>query len=188
VAQQFPALNDRLIRFIQAQHIYFVGTAAATGRVNVSPKGGDTLRVLGPNDIVWLNLTGSGNESAGHLLHNDRMTLMFCSFGEQPLILRLFGHAQAIHERDARWPEYERLFGAQTGARQFFLMDIDLVQTSCGYNVPYFDFRDERPTLDQWAERKGRDGIRQYWGEKNRRTIDGFDTGVFEDWRAHTGD
>src|SRR5690606_33519015 len=77
MAQQFPSLNDRLIKFIARQHLYFVGTAAATGRVNVSPKGGDTLRVLGPNLLVWLNLTGSGNESAGHLLENNRMTVMF---------------------------------------------------------------------------------------------------------------
>lgn len=178
MAQQFPSLNDRLIKFIRRQHIYFVGTAAATGRVNISPKGGDTLRVLGPNSLVWLNLTGSGNESAGHLLENNRMTVMFCSFEEQPLILRLYGSAATIHESDARWSEYEAMFGPQTGARQFFLMDIDLVQTSCGYNVPFMDYREERPTLDQWAERKGRGEIREYWKQRNSRTIDGFDTGL----------
>src|SRR5690554_7036708 len=116
MAQQFPSLNDRLIKFIQRQHLYFVGTAAATGRVNISPKGGDTLRVLGPNSLVWLNLTGSGNESAGHLLECNRMTVMFCSFDEQPLILRLYGSAETLHEGDPRWADHAAMFASQTGA------------------------------------------------------------------------
>lgn len=181
MAERYPCLNDRLIKFIRRQHIYFVATAAREGRVNLSPKGGDTLRILAADSLVWLNLTGSGNESAGHLLDSNRMTLMFCSFEEQAMILRLYGSAEAVHEGDARWAGYEAMFGApRTGTRQFFLMTIDLVQTSCGYNVPYFDYQGERPTLDQWAERKGREGIRAYWAEKNRLTLDGQETQIVE--------
>ena len=95
MAERFEALDTKHIEFIRQQHMFFVATAAATGTINLSPKGMDSLRVLGPNKVVWLNLTGSGNETAAHLLQSDRMTVMFCSFAKQPLILRLYGRATA---------------------------------------------------------------------------------------------
>ena len=178
MAQQFDAIDDRRRAFIEAQHLYFVATAAAHGRVNVSPKGLDTLRVLGPNRVAWLNLTGSGNESAAHLRENPRMTLMFCSLDREPLILRLYGTAHEIQPDDAAWNGLYDLFEPRLGARQIFDVDIDLVQTSCGYAVPYMTFDQERPMLDDWAAKKGPDGIASYWQQKNVLSIDGLPTGL----------
>ncbi len=179
MAEQFAALTDDHIAFIARQPVFFVGTGGAGGRINVSPKGMDTLRVLDPNRVVWLNLTGSGNETAAHVLENQRMTLMFCSFEKQPLILRLYGNAAMTYPRDeAQFARYSALFDHQPGARQFFELDVDLVQTSCGYAVPRFEPGQERPTLAKWAARKGEDGIRQYWSDKNRTSLDGQPTGI----------
>ena len=178
MAEHFPALNDKLTEFIQQQHLFFVGTAAADGTVNLSPKGMDSLRVINPNKVVWLNLTGSGNETAAHLLEVNRMTIMFCSFDKQPLILRLYGKAQAIYPRDAAWEEMAALFPTYTGARQFFDMDVELVQTSCGYAVPHYQLLSERQTLIKSAEKRGREGIEQYWVDHNQTSIDGKPTGI----------
>ena len=178
MAKQFPALDDRLSAFIKAQQLFFVGTAAAEGRVNIAPKGMDSLRILNPNRVAWLSVTGSGNESAGHLLDSDRMTLMFCSFERQPMILRLYGRARALHPRDAEWDEYFALFPPLPGARQIFLMELDLVQTSCGFAVPFFSFEGERDTLRRWAEERGEEGLQTYWAEKNQYTIDGKKTNI----------
>jgi Pyridoxamine 5''-phosphate oxidase. len=180
MATQYPELNDKLIAFIQEQALFFVGTADRDGRVNVSPKGLDSLRVLSPRKVLWLNLTGSGNESAAHVRAVPRMTLMFCSFGKQPLILRLYGQARVVHPSDADWPELSAHFPALPGARQVFELDIDLVQTSCGFAVPYFEFKGERPTLNTWAEKRGPEGLREYWKERNALSLDGKPTGILD--------
>jgi len=179
MAEQFPALNQDHIDFIGRQHLYFVGTAGAEGRVNVSPKGMDSFRILDDNTVAWLNLTGSGNETAAHVLENGRMTIMFCSFDKQPLIMRLYGKAVATHERDAGWGELLAKFPAYTGARQIFTLDVDMVQTSCGYAVPFYELKGDRHTLTKWADNKGRDGVEDYWREKNQTSLDGKDTGIF---------
>ena len=181
MAKQFDALTADHIGFIEASQIYFVATAAATGRVNVSPKGMDSLRVLGPNRIAWLNVTGSGNETAGHLRDTNRMTLMWAGFEKRPLILRAYGTARTLHPGDADWPALAAGLPDLPGARQIYDVAIEMVQTSCGYAVPYFDFAGERDTLKRWAETKGEDGIHAYWDEKNRTTIDGADTGILAD-------
>lgn len=178
MAKQYAELDDTLSAFITAQPLFFVGTAAREGRVNVSPKGMDSLRILSPTRVAWLSVTGSGNETAGHLLDSPRMTLMFCSFDKQPLILRLYGHARTLHPRDAEWAEHLALFPPLPGTRQIYLLDIDLVQTSCGFAVPYMQFAGERETLRNWAEKRGTDGLREYWAEKNQRTLDGQETGI----------
>lgn len=178
MAQQFDALLERHSDFIAAQHMFFVGTAAADGRVNISPKGLDSLRVLGPNRVVWLNATGSGNESAAHVLANPRMTLMFCAFEGKPLILRLYGTARTIQPVDADWDELSGLFPPILGARQVFDLDIDLVQTSCGFAVPLYSYESQRDVLDSWSAKKGPDGIATYQQEHNRTSIDGFPTGL----------
>lgn len=178
MAKQFDHIEDDHRRFIEDQHIFFVGTAAPDGRVNVSPKGMESLRVLGPNRIAWLNLTGSGNESAGHLRESPRMTLMWCSFTTRPLILRAYGTARAIHEGDADWDEMTALFPAQRSARQVFDMQVDMVQTSCGYAVPFMDYVDERDTMPKWVAARSDADLRQYWIDKNATTLDGRPTGV----------
>ncbi|ODN67022.1 pyridoxamine 5'-phosphate oxidase family protein [Methylophaga muralis] len=178
MAQQFDSLSDRLIEFILQQHLFFVATATADSRVNVSPKGMDSLRVLNSNRVIWLNVTGSGNETAAHIEKNPRMTLMFCAFEGKPLILRLYGQARAVHHKDPEWQSLYGLFDALPGARQIFILDIDLVQTSCGMAVPYLDYVGERELLNNWAERKGEIGIKDYWREKNQFTVDGLETEI----------
>src|ERR1700727_3951524 len=178
MAQQYAEISNRLAEFIAAQHMFFVATAAREGRVNVSPKGLDGLRVLGPNRVVWLNGTGSGNETAAHLLDVNRMTLMFCSFERQPLILRLYGTAAEIQRDQPEWDEYIGLFLPMPGARQIFDMRVDQVQTSCGYGVPFMEYADDRPLMAQWAEKEGLDGLETYQREKNLTSIAGFPTGL----------
>ncbi|MBV1874590.1 MAG: pyridoxamine 5'-phosphate oxidase family protein [Gammaproteobacteria bacterium] len=180
MSEQFEKLNKKHIEFIQAQHLYFVATAAQSGTVNLSPKGMDSFKVINEQEVVWLNVTGSGNETAAHLLKDSRMTVMFCSFDKQPLILRLFGKALAIHPRDKAWQDYIEQFPALPGVRQFFKMKIDMVQTSCGYAVPYYKYEGERETLNSWAEKKGRAGIENYWADKNTISIDGYPTEVLK--------
>ena len=180
MAQQHAALDERLTAFIEAQKIFFVGTAGAEGRVNVSPKGMDSLRVLGPNRVLWLNLTGSGNETAAHLLENGRITIMFCAFEGPPLILRLYGTGRSIHPRDDAWADALAHFPETSGARQVIDVAVDLVQTSCGFGVPLYAYREDRKTLVKWAEKKGDDGLEAYWTEKNQVSLDGKPTGIIE--------
>lgn len=181
MAEQFESLQPEHVSFIEAQQMYFVASAAADGRVNVSPKGQDSLRVLGPNEILWLNLTGSGNETAAHLNAINRMTLMWCAFTGPPRILRAYGSARCIHPRDPDWAECAALLPAAVGARQYFRMHIDLAQTSCGYAVPLYDFVEQRQALTRWSEKRGPDGLADYWAERNQRSLDGLPSGVLED-------
>lgn len=180
MGKKLEHITPELAEFIQQQKIFFVGTAAEEGRVNISPKGTDTFRVLGENKIVWLNLTGSGNETAAHLLKNNRMTIMFCAFEGKPMVLRLYGTAQIFHNRDEKFQEYFQLFLDFTGARQIIEMEVDLVQTSCGFAVPLMDFKEERTILNNWADKQGEEGIKKYWEEKNMKSIDGFETKILE--------
>lgn len=180
MADQYKELNDDLKDFIKDQAIFFVGTAPLQGQINVSPKGMDTFRILDDQKVAWLNLTGSGNETAAHLLENPRMTIMFCSFSKRPLILRLYGQATAIHERDEEWGRLFSLFPDLPGARQIFLVDLEMVQTSCGFAVPKMELIDERSSLAKWASGKGQDGIKEYWKEKNEVSLDGKETGIFK--------
>lgn len=176
MGKKYAEIKDEHQQFIRDQKVFFVGTAAGTGQVNVSPKGMDTFRIINENKIVWLNLTGSGNETAAHLIQNNRMTIMFCSFEAKPLILRLYGRAKIYHDRDEEFKALSPLFPSIPGTRQIIEMDVDLVQTSCGFAVPLMEFKEDRMVLNTWAEKKGEDNIREYWKEKNRQSIDGFDT------------
>lgn len=181
MGKRFKSISDETKKFIEEQKLFFVGTAADKGTVNISPKGTDSLRVLNENKIVWLNLTGSGNETAAHLALNSRMTLMFCSFDSKPLILRLYGTAKIYHERDKQFKDFIKLFPTSNGARQIVELEVELVQNSCGFAVPLMDFKKERETLTTWAKNKGREGIKEYWEEKNTQSLDGFDTKIFND-------
>ena len=158
--------------------MFFVATADVDGRVNLSPKGLDSLRVLSPERILWLNLTGSGNETAAHLLAVNRMTLMFCALSGNPLILRVYGHARTIHPDDADWAELYAHFPDLAGARQIFDLTIENVQTSCGYAVPLYDFVAQRSRLTDSFEQRGPEKTREYWQEKNTVSIDGKPTGI----------
>ncbi len=179
MGKQFSEISSEHKEFIAAQKIFFVGTAAEEGRINISPKGMDTFRVIESNKIVWLNLTGSGNETAAHVLKNGRMTIMFCAFEGMPMILRLYGEAKMYHHNDETYHNYISLFPKIAGPRQIVEMEVDLIQTSCGHAVPFMDFKEERMQLRTWAEKKGEKGIKEYWKENNRSSIDGFDTKIF---------
>lgn len=179
MAKQFAQISAQHQTFIEQQKVFFVGTAATTGRVNVSPKGMDSFRVLGPNQVVWLSLTGSGNETAAHIAATRRMTVMFCAFENSPLILRLYGNAQAIYPYDEAWSELIEYFPQHPGTRQLFDLSVDLVQTSCGMAVPLYDYQGDREALNQWAASKGPQGIENYQREKNQTSIDGFPTHLF---------
>jgi hypothetical protein len=178
MGKRYSEFQPDQISFIAEQHLFFVATAPATGRVNLSPKGMDALRVLSPTRILWLNLTGSGNETAAHLQENPRMTLMWCGFEKRPLILRAYGMARVTHRDDPAWPALAAQLPAQPGARQIFDLTIDLVQSSCGFAVPFMDHVADRPVLHDWAVDKGDDGLRTYWATRNTETIDGAPTGI----------
>ena len=180
MAQFLPALTPELREFIARQHLFFTASAptSAGGRVNCSPKGMDTFRVLSDSEVAYLDLTGSGNETAAHLRENGRITLMFCAFHDKPLILRLYGHGEAIHPRDAAWDALVRHFHELPGQRQIIRVRIESVQTSCGFAVPLYVFEGHRDLLTKWAEKKGEAGLREYWEKKNTKSIDGLPTGL----------
>lgn len=178
MGKQYQSIPTKSQEFIANQKLFFVATATKDSRINVSPKGGDSLRVLSENSVVWLNLTGSGNETAAHLLENNRMTIMFCAFEGNPMILRLYGTAKVYHPRDKEYTELIGLFSDEIGARQIIDMTVDLVQTSCGMAVPFYDFVEERNQLKDWTENKGKEGIKEYWKDRNMLSIDGKPTGI----------
>ncbi len=175
MAKLLDRLDDRLTAFIEAQRIFFVGTAPNQGRVNLSPKGLNTFRVLSPQMAGYLDLTGSGNETAAHIRENGRLTFMFCAFDGAPLILRLYGTGQVVRPADEGWHALRPSFGdAIPGERQIILLNIESVQTSCGFGVPLYTHEGERQQLIDWAVKKGEDGVRAYRAQKNVRSIDGL--------------
>ena len=174
----FERIEAQYQQFIEAQKIFFVATAAPDGKVNLSPKGMESLRVMGPNRIVWLNLTGAENETAAHLAESPRMTIMWCSFTEKPIILRVYGNARIIHPRDDGWNELATNFPPIPGSRQILDLDVNFVLKSCGFGVPRLDFVGERESLRKWAEKTGEDGLARVWSEKNNLSIDGKPTGI----------
>lgn len=183
MATRFTAIRPEHRAFIEKQKIFFAASAAAHGRVNLSPKDVAALRVLDANCVLYRDLTGSGNETAAHLLADGRLTLMFCSFEGAPLILRLYGRGRVVARGNQEYRSLLALwFGSEEprGTRQLVMLDVDLVQTSCGYGVPEFAFVEQRPTLTRWAEAKGEAGLEEYRRTKNTRSIDGLPTGIEE--------
>ena len=178
MANFFPDLNDKLIAFIREQHMFFVATAAKGGHINLSPKGMDTFRVLSPKLVAYLDLTGSGAETAAHVLADGRITMMFCSFGDKPLILRIYGRGEIVRPGDDRWDALAKEFPALPGTRQIILAHLDSLQTSCGFAVPRYQLIEERPMLSEWCVKKGEGGLAEYRAKKNRTSIDGLPTGL----------
>jgi hypothetical protein len=183
MAKSFSALESAHQEFIARQHLFFIASAAADTRVNISPKPTEALRIIGPNAAIYLDLTGSGNETAAHLLAGGRLTFMFCAFDGVPLILRLFGSGRVFSRDDARYRSHlSAHFGGvePAGARQMVLLDIDLVRTSCGFGVPLFTYAGERDTLRRWTVSKGESALRVYRRDKNMQSLDGLPTGFHE--------
>src|SRR4051812_274019 len=150
----YDKLTPDLRDFIRRQHLFFTASAAAEGRVNVSPKGMDTFRILAEDAVAYLDLTGSGNETAAHLLRDGRLTVMFCSFEAKPLILRLYGHGRVVGQRDAEWADLIGRFKEMPGQRQIVVLRVESVQTSCGFGVPQYERVEQRETLIEWSEQK----------------------------------
>jgi hypothetical protein len=172
----FPAIDESLKQFIQAQHVFFVGSAPLDrrGHVNLSPKGLDTFRILGPTTVAYLDLTGSGIETVAHLKENGRITLMFCTFQGPPKILRLYGQGRAVESHQAEFAELERQFPDYEGKRTIVVVEISRIADSCGYAVPLLRYEGERAQLTAWAGKKGADGLKTYRAQKNQESIDGL--------------
>lgn len=184
MAKQFPTIDETHRAFIARQNVFFTASATAASRVNVSPRETACFRVLGERRVAYLDCTGSGSETAAHLRADGRLTLMFCAFQGPPLILRLYGRGCALRRDGA---DYAALLRSAyedrepPGARQIVRLDVDLVQTSCGFGVPLFDYRGERETLSRWAASKGEEELDAYRRLKNARSLDGLDTGLVTD-------
>ncbi|MBK5270379.1 MAG: pyridoxamine 5'-phosphate oxidase family protein [Bacteroidia bacterium] len=164
--------------FIEKQHIFFVATAplSADGRVNLSPKGLDCFKVLSDHKVAYMDLISSGNETSAHTLENGRITIMFCSFEEAPNILRLYGKGFSVLPDSEDWKIYSRHFKIYPSTRQIIVADINLVQTSCGFAVPLYNYTGERDFHFEWAEKKGKDGLNEYIKQNNLKSLDGLPT------------
>jgi len=182
MAKFYKSLTDELKQFISEQRMFFVATAplSADGRVNVSPKGLDSFRVLSAKQVAYLDLTGSGNETSAHLLENGRITIMFCAFAGDACILRLYGRGTTVLPDTPEWESLFPAFSPLPGARQIILIDVEQVQTSCGFGVPLYEPVGYREKLVKWATQKGQSGVREYQQKKNRVSIDGLPTPLGE--------
>ncbi len=176
----FDHIDPELAEFIRAQPVFFVATAAPGARINLSPKGMDTFRVLDEKRVAYLDLTGSGNETAAHLLREGRITIMFCSFDANAEIARLYGRGTVIHPGDKRWAELAACFPKLPGVRQVIEIRVESAMTSCGYAVPRMREMEARDTLEKYWIKKGELAKEDYWQEHNLRSIDGLPTGMPE--------
>jgi hypothetical protein len=146
----FPALTDDHRAFVARQPVFFVATAAEGARINLSPKGMDSFRVLDPKTVAYLDVGGSGNETNAHLGADGRITIMFCAFDQPALIFRIYGKGRAVLPQDAEWADLYAGFTPLPGTRQIFVIAVDEVQTSCGWGVPFMTLDRERQTLSKY--------------------------------------
>jgi hypothetical protein len=176
MGRSYDAVPDHLAPWMEAQPVFFVASAplSGDGRVNLSPKGGDSLRVIDPTTVAYLDLTGSGAETIAHTRENGRLTLMLCSFDDQPNIVRLFGQGEAVLPGDHRFAALAARFPEHPGTRSVVVLRVHEVTTSCGYAVPRMELLAPRSTLAEWAERKTPDELDDYRARKNARSLDGL--------------
>jgi hypothetical protein len=182
MAKFFDFIQSHHRDFIEKQKMFFVASAplSAQGHVNLSPKGIDSFRVLSDNKVAYMDIIGSGNETSAHLIENGRITFMFCAYEGPPNILRLYGHGRTVLPGDVDWNELASLFELRLATRQIIVADIDKVQTSCGFSVPLYEYMGERDHADKWANAKGPEGLETYKKEKNRVSMDGLPTALFD--------
>jgi hypothetical protein len=176
MGQQYEAIDDGLRTFIERQPVFFVATAPSgdSGHVNLSPKGLQLLRVLGPRELAYLDCVGSGVETIAHLRENGRITLMFCAFEGAPKIVRCYGSGEVIEPRDAPFPLLQPLFGTVPGTRAIVRIRVQRIADSCGFGVPMLDYRGNRTQLTAWAQRKGEAGLDEYQRQNNAASLDGL--------------
>lgn len=181
MAKQFTSLSAVHRGFIMQQHLFFTASATGDSRVNVSPREIGALRIVDDNTVIYLDRTGSGNETAAHMLADGRLTIMFCAFVGAPQIMRLYGLGCSFGWES---PKFKELIDMHyegkkpLGARQIMMLKFDLVQTSCGFGVPLFDYQGDRTVMDKWHNNKRTEGINSYWEEKNLSSMDGLPTGL----------
>jgi hypothetical protein len=180
MSEFFDKITPELAKFICAQPVFFVATAAPGARINLSPKGMDTFRVLDEKRVGYLDLTGSGNETAAHLLHDGRITIMFCSFDKNAEIARIYGRGAVVRPTDERWPKLIAHFPKLSGVRQIMEIGVESAMTSCGYGVPRMREMTERETLEKYWTTRGEEKKEQYQQDHNLRSIDGLPTGMAE--------
>jgi len=172
----FETISAEYQAFIERQPMFFVASAplSGAGHVNLSPKGLDTLRIIDPGTVAYLDLTGSGNETAAHVTENGRLTLMFCAFEGNPKILRLYCRGRVVTRGMHEWEESVGRFPGQPGIRQVVIANVQSGQTSCGFGVPLLSLVSQRDQLPRWAESKGEDGLVTYRSSKNTISLDGL--------------
>jgi len=177
----FENILEQHKTFIEKQKMFFVATSPlnANGHINLSPKGMDCFKVFPNNRVAYMDIIGSGNETSAHLMENGRVTFMFCAYEGPPNILRLYGHGYTVLPGDPEWRELAPHFNLVLATRQIIVADIDKVQTSCGFSVPYYEYAGERDVAQKWAENKGADGLELYKKEKNRISLDGLPTALY---------
>ena len=175
MATEYPTLDGYIADFINKQHMFFVATAAPDGYVNVSPKGGtDTLKVVGSQQVAYLDLSGSGAETVAHVKQINRITVMWCAFEGPPTIVRIHGTARIIPRGHAEWDQWYALFDDNVGARAIVVVDAQRISDSCGMGVPLMDYTADRTQLDRWAKGKGEAGLKDFWERRNTLSLDGF--------------
>jgi hypothetical protein len=176
MAERSEEIDQALRQFIEAQRLFFVATAplAGSGHINLSPKGLDTFRILGPTRVAYADLNGSGVETIAHIRENGRLTIMFCAFEGKPKILRLYGRGTVVEPNDPEFESLLRRFAANSRPRSVIVLNITRIAESCGFGVPLYAFVGDRDQLPAWAERKGAEGILAYQRQKNAASIDGL--------------
>lgn len=176
MGKKLESISPELAAWISEQHLFFVATAplANDGLVNLSPKGLDSFRVIGEQQVAYLDLTGSGAETIAHLRENGRIVLMFCAFSGPPKIVRLHGQGKVITKGDEQWEQWLALYPAHRGIRSVIVVDVSRVSESCGYSVPRMEFVEDRETLVRWAEKKSDEELVQYRRTKNQKSIEGL--------------
>jgi hypothetical protein len=177
MGQTYAAIDDQLRQFVEAQHVFFVATAPSgrDGHVNVSPKGLNTLRILGPRTVAYLDYIGSGVETIAHLRDNGRITIMVCAFDGPPKIVRLHGRGDVIEPQDPRFGPLVAHFEPAATVRAIIVVELTRIGDSCGYGVPLYQFAGDRTQLPAWAEKKGESELRTYQRDKNAHSIDGLE-------------
>ena len=180
MANFFDKLDDKMKDFINAQQMFFVATAPKEGRINLSPKGLEGLKIVSDSKLLWLNYFGSGNETASHLLEDDRMTLMMCAYDGEPKIMRIYARVKVIQEKDAQWDEYISEFENTAGARQVFELNIESINDSCGWGVPLYEYQGQRDILTDYYGKTTKEEHIAYMKKNNQLSFDGKETKLFD--------
>ena len=176
MSKEYTEIDEPIRRWVERQQMFFVATAplSGAGHVNCSPKGLDTLRILGPRQVAYLDLGGSGIETVAHVRENGRIVIMLCAFDGPPKIFRFYGRGSVVEPHDPRFDDLLARFPAQSSVRNIVLVDVERIADSCGYGVPMYEFRRHRDSMDNWVRARTEADILAYRREKNAASLDGL--------------